>query len=346
MFRFLVGTAAVVIILSALHIASAIVVPVLVALFIAAVCMPAVVGLEKRNVPRPLALAIVLTGLFVVFAALAAVVGSLMANFTAKIPEYKIKLDDLKARMLEQAAAWDIDVTEATSGGHFDPSSLMDVVPELLEGINSLLSGLFLVVLLVISSSRMLADLRSSSGRTERQRRQRARSGSRRTCGGSMMLKLIAGAIQGACIFVWLLVLGVDYPLLWGLLGGLLNFIPQIGGIVAAAVPGVVSLLEYGMGTALLVGCGIGVVTTAVENFIQPKLFGKGLRLSMATVVLAVVLWGWLLGPIGMFMSVPLTTVLKRVLEEHEDTAWIAALLGDPPAEGERTAARPEEGGP
>src|SRR4029453_468104 len=101
-------------------------------------------------VPRPLALAIVLTGLFVVFAALAAVVGSSMADFTAKIPEYKIKLDDLKGRMREQAAAWGIDVTEATSGGHFDPSSLMDVVPELLEGINSLLSGLFLVVLLVI----------------------------------------------------------------------------------------------------------------------------------------------------------------------------------------------------
>lgn len=333
MFRFLVGTAALVIVLAALRSAHAIVTPLLVATLVAYVCMPAVVWLEKKRLPGPLALTIVLMAVGSVFVVLATVIGSSIVDITGKVPYYKERLDDLKTGALEQAAAWGIDVTDATPSGHFDPSELMDFLPTLLAGVNSLFSGLFLVVLLVIF-------ILANTGRPETILRLKGKPGAAASLERIkddvrryMVLKIVAGFIQGAAITVWLLVLGIDYALLWGLLGGLLNFIPQIGGIVAAAIPGVLALIEHGLGTALLVGCGIGVVTTVVENFIQPRLFGKGLGLSMLTVVVAVILWGWLLGPIGMFMAVPLTTMLKRILEEHEETAFAAALLGDPPRE-------------
>ncbi|MDP7389373.1 MAG: AI-2E family transporter, partial [Pseudomonadales bacterium] len=129
-------------------------------------------------------------------------------------------------------------------------------------------------------------------------------------------------------VILW--VLGVDFPLLWGLLAMLLNFIPTIGSIIAAVPPGMLAIVQAGPGTAVAVAFGFIMINMVMGNVLEPRFMGRGLGLSTLVVFLSLVLWGWLLGPIGMLLSVPLTMTAKIALEANPQTSWIAYLLGPP----------------
>ena len=128
-------------------------------------------------------------------------------------------------------------------------------------------------------------------------------------------------------------VLSVDFAALWGLLAFMLNYIPSIGSFVASIPPVLVTLLQNQPGLALLVAAGFLVINVTIGNGIEPRVMGKGLGLSTLVVFLSLILWGWLLGPVGMLLAVPLTTTVKIALEAHEATRPAAILLGsaDPP---------------
>jgi len=125
-----------------------------------------------------------------------------------------------------------------------------------------------------------------------------------------------------------MLFVGVDYPLLWGLLAFLLNFVPNIGSIIAA-IPAVIQVLvQLGFSAALVVAGGYLVINILIGTFIEPRYMGRGLGLSTLVVFLSLVFWGWVLGPVGMLLSVPLTITAKIALESHDGTRWVAIMLG------------------
>jgi predicted PurR-regulated permease PerM len=127
------------------------------------------------------------------------------------------------------------------------------------------------------------------------------------------------------------MVIGVDFPILWGLLAFLLNYVPTIGSIIAAVPAVLLALIQLGPASALAVtGCYVAI-NIGMGNVIEPRYMGRGLGLSTLVVFLSLVVWGWLLGPVGMFLSVPLTMTAKMALEANPSTTWIAYLLG--PAE-------------
>ena len=119
----------------------------------------------------------------------------------------------------------------------------------------------------------------------------------------------------------------VDYPLLWGLLAFLLNYIPNLGSIIAAVPTVLLTLVQLGWSAALIVFAGYSVVNVVIGSFIEPRFMGKGLGLSTLVVFLSLVFWGWVLGPVGMLLSVPLTMTLKIALESSEENRWLAKLL-------------------
>jgi predicted PurR-regulated permease PerM len=143
-----------------------------------------------------------------------------------------------------------------------------------------------------------------------------------------MKIKTVTSLATGIAIAVWLAILGVDYPLLWGLLAFLLNYVPNIGSILAAVPAVLLALLQLGGGSALLAALGYMVVNFAVGTVTEPRLMGRGLGLSTLVVFLSLVFWGWVLGPVGMFLSVPLTMTFKIALDSSEDTRWVAVLMG------------------
>ena len=143
-----------------------------------------------------------------------------------------------------------------------------------------------------------------------------------------LVIKTLISAATGLVIWHWLLILGVDYPLLWGMLSFLLNYVPNIGPLIAALPVALLALVQLGMGSALLTVLGFVVLHIVVGNLIEPKLMGKGLSLSTLVVFLSLVFWGWVLGPIGMILSVPMTSLVKIGLESYEDTRGLAIMLG------------------
>jgi predicted PurR-regulated permease PerM len=137
-----------------------------------------------------------------------------------------------------------------------------------------------------------------------------------------------------------LVVLGVDFPLLWGLLAFLLNYVPNIGSIIAAGPAVLLTIVQLGLLRALIVGIGYLVINLVMGGAVEPRFMGKGLGLSPLVVLLSLLFWGWLLGPVGMLLSVPLTMTAKIALDSREDTRWVAVLLG--PASVPATAAPTE----
>jgi AI-2 transport protein TqsA len=134
----------------------------------------------------------------------------------------------------------------------------------------------------------------------------------------------------GVLIYLALLIIGVDYPLLWALIAGLMNYIPNIGSIIATIPTAIFALVQLGPGGALWTLVASLVVHNILGNFIEPRLMGKGLGLSTLVVFISLLFWGFVFGLVGMFLSVPLTMTIKIILEQNEKTEWISLLLGTP----------------
>ena len=120
----------------------------------------------------------------------------------------------------------------------------------------------------------------------------------------------------------------MDYPLLWAVLAFALNYIPTVGSIIALIPPVLLSIVQLGFVEAIIILIGYVVINTIMGNILEPKFMGKGLGLSTLVVFLSLIFWGWVLGPIGMLLSVPLTITIKIALDSADETRWLAILLG------------------
>lgn len=159
-------------------------------------------------------------------------------------------------------------------------------------------------------------------------------------------LKTLLSLLTGFLCWLMLVILGVEYAILFGLLAFILNYVPNIGSLIAA-VPAVLiawlgSPAETAVTQALIVTAGYITINTVVGNVLEPKILDKGLGLSASIIVVTMVFWGWVLGPVGMLLSVPLTMIAKIALEASNDTQWIGAMMGSGEEEEESDAAKTE----
>ncbi len=159
-------------------------------------------------------------------------------------------------------------------------------------------------------------------------------------------LKTAISAVTGLLIGTWVAILGLDFALTWGFLAFLLNFIPNIGSIIAAVPAVLLALVQLGPAEAILVAAGFLVVNVVLGNLVEPQLMGRTLGMSTLVVFLSLVFWGWLWGPVGMFLSVPLTMILKIGMENSRDLKPIAIMLDSPRAARERVKAGDEDEAP
>ena len=129
-------------------------------------------------------------------------------------------------------------------------------------------------------------------------------------------------------IFLWLTFFNIDFPVLWGLLAFMLNFVPNVGSIIAAIPAILIAIIQLGFMDAGIILLGYVAVNITLGSLLEPRLLGKGLGLSPLIVFLSLVFWGWVLGPVGMLLSVPLTMIAKIAMENNEGTKWISILMG------------------
>lgn len=145
-----------------------------------------------------------------------------------------------------------------------------------------------------------------------------------------LAIKTLISLATGVLAMVWLVIFDVKYPIVWGLVAFLLNFVPSIGSFIAAIPPVALAVVQPGLGiaTAIWVAAGYLLINILIGNIIEPRLMGQRFGLSTLVVFLSLIFWGWVLGPVGMLLSVPLTMTVKIILQSHPDTQNVAILLG------------------
>jgi AI-2 transport protein TqsA len=143
-----------------------------------------------------------------------------------------------------------------------------------------------------------------------------------------MAIKTWMSLATGIAVFIWLVIIGVNYAVLWGLLAFFLNYVPNIGSIIAAIPAVLLALIQLGLVKSIIVAGGFTVINLLIGNVIEPRFMGRGLGLSTLVVFLSLLFWGWVLGPVGMLLSVPLTMTAKIALDSRDETRWLAILLG------------------
>jgi len=328
--RFLLVVAAFVIVVAGMRAAVSILVPFLLAAFIAIICAPLLFWLKRMKIPGPLALLIVIVGILGIGASMGVLIGASLGDFSAAVPTYQIRLQEETKVILTWLKGMDIEVSEQVIFEYFNPGAVMRFVGTSLTTISSGLTNAFFILLTVIfillEVSSFPVKLRAILGDSHP-----SLANFDKVIGEVkhyLSLKTLTSLATGVAIAVWLAALGVDYPLLWGLLAFMLNFVPNIGSIIAAIPAILLALIQLGLGSAVLTAIAFLVVNFAIGFFAEPRLMGYRMGLSTLVVFLSLIFWGWVLGPIGMLLSVPLTMTVKIALQSNESTRWMAILLG------------------
>ena len=336
----LVSLAASVIVIAGLRAAQALVVPLMLALFLAIIAAPGVNWLQQKRVPSAIAILLVVIVMLAVLTVVGVVLGRSVNLFVAAIPQYQVRMDGLVESIPGSLARFNIELDESEIREVISPGSVMSWVGSGLKGLASLVSNAFMISLIVVF---MLLEgvwvptkLRVAFG--EGSDTVRRLSNAATHIQRYLAVKTIISLVTGALVALLTAVIGLDFALVWGLLAFLLNFIPTIGSLLAAVPAVLLALVQLGPGSALAVAIGFLVINVSFGNIIEPNVMGRTLGLSTLVVFLSLVFWGWVLGTIGMLLSVPLTMIIKIILESSEKTKPIAIMLDNGRAAAARVA--------
>lgn len=328
--KFLLYSAAFVIVVAGMKAAESLLVPFLLSVFIAVICSPPLAWLHKKGVPYPLAI-LVIIGIVAIFGVLVgAVVGASVNSFSQDLPEYQAKLKTLTGSFMQWLAGLGINLSDTHLKDSFNPNTAMSMVGATLASLGNVMGNAFMILLTVVfilaEESVFYDKLRAASGNAGKTFTAVERFSY--SINRYMALKTVISLLTGVLITIWLWILGVDYAPLWGMIAFLLNFVPNLGSIIAAVPAVLLAIIQLGTGHAIMTAAGYVAVNVFIGNVLEPRFMGKGLDLSTLVVFLSLVFWGWVLGPVGMLLSVPLTMTLKIAFESFEETRWLAVVLG------------------
>ncbi len=367
--RPLVVAACLVVLVAGLKAASAVLTPLLIAVFVATISLPVLTSLRRF---LPVVVAVLGTILLdvLVLAVAGYLVGTTANRLAGQMDEIQVTLTELagesadwlegrgvpvdrwlsefadaappaRAETPGAAAVQEESAAGLPTGARqeelprallslFDPGRLVGFANRTLRTTAAAFSALLVISLIVVfmlfEAATFRAKVRLAFGSAEAEARfDRVMREIQHYMGIKTAVSLATGLLIGA----WVGVLRVDFAVFWGLVAFILNFIPNIGSIIASVPTTILALVQFGVGRALLVALGYLIVNMVIGNFIEPPLMGRRLGLSTLVVVLSLVFWGWVWGPVGMLLSVPLTMVVKILLENTDGFRWVAVLLGD-----------------
>jgi len=325
--------AAVIVIVAGMKAAQSLVVPFLLASFISIILMGPLGWLEKKGLSQRVALAIVsMAALFVTFI-VSNLIGNSVEQFVAALPEYKTKINNDLDGVFTVLKSWGIPVSGSSLREIFSPASVMEFAGDFMRNMGALLANGFLILLTVIFmlteagtfKSKVRSCIKNPESAIEKIELFSA------SAKHYMAIKAAISACTGTLVAIFLSIVGIDFAILWGLLAFFLNFIPNIGSVLAALPAVLLAIVQFGTGSAVIVAAGYAVLNVVIGNVVEPKFMGQGLGLSTLVVFLSLVFWGWVLGPAGMLLSVPLTMMVKIALDKNPDTAWVSVMLGNGP---------------
>ena len=327
----LISIAAIVVVIYGMQAAKSLLVPFLFAAFLALITVRPMLWLQKNRVPTILAALLIVSLIMGILAVVGTIVGTSIAGFTASLPDYQEDLDGVVTNVLRFAID-NLGADESIEGlgDIIDPAFAMGFVAGILNGLRDVLTNVFLIVFtmifILLEASSIPVKVHAAFGApADTFGRQRVFINN---LGRYLGIKTAVSLATG--FLAWLLcwTIGLDFPLLWGMIAFLLNYVPTIGSIIAAVPAILLALITLGVPEAIGTLTGFVTINIMFGNFIEPRLLGYGVGISPLVVFVGLIFWGWVLGPVGMLLSVPLTMTLKLALENDPSTGWIAILIG------------------
>ncbi len=332
--RLILVCAALVVIIAGMKHSATLIVPFLLSVFIAIISFPLMCKLQLAGIPKGLSLTLVILLVISIGIGVTLLVGSSITDFTRELPVYQQTISAQWLTVLQWLEERGISLTD-TVRDVIDPAAAVGLVSAILRGFGGVLTNSFLIILTVIFI------LIEAAGFTQKFLALHGKDSDADPSDDKvfsevfvekvrnyMSMKTIISMITGVVIGTALWIIGVDFPILWGVLAFMLNFIPTIGSIIAAVPAVMLTIVQLGLPHALLVAAVYLAVNIIVGSVIEPRYMGKGLGLSTLVVFLSLVFWGWILGPVGMLLSVPLTITVKLALDSKPETEWLGHLLG------------------
>ena len=332
--RMLMVSAALVIVVAGMKYAAPLLVPFLLSVFIAVISFPLMSFLQQKGLAKGLSLILVILLVMLIGVALTILIGSSITDFSQTLPEYQQKISAEWGEALRWLSDHGISVADNLKDVA-DPAAAVGLISAILKGFGSVLTDSFLIILTVIFllieaagfTQKFLNLNKSDSGTLQIDEKAFSQIFVEKLR-HYMSMKTIISMLTGFIIALAMWLIGVDYPVLWGVLAFMLNFVPNIGSIIAAVPAILLTLVQLGFTSALLVASVYVVVNVVIGSVVEPKYMGKGLGLSTLVVFVSLVFWGWVLGPVGMLLSVPLTITVKLGLDSNPETQWLGHLLG------------------
>jgi len=329
-FQLMLILASFVIIVAGMKAAEAIVVPFLLSLFIAIIVLPPFIWLQEKGIPKAISFVTIILSFLLFIFLIGLLISSSVNDFLTKLPFYEQKLEAQTQEIITWLTEQELIEPDFEISSAFNPGVILKIVGDTFNQVGNLFTNGFLILLTVIfilleevslprKIKKMFSDPQKSLSRIQ---------DVTKNINKYIAIKTVISLVTGLLVYFLLLIVGVDYPLLWAVLAFALNFIPTIGSMIALIPPVLLTIIQFGFGKALIVLIGYVVINTIMGNILEPKFMGKGLGLSTLVVFLSLIFWGWVLGPIGMLLSVPLTIAIKIGLDSSEETRWLAILLG------------------
>jgi predicted PurR-regulated permease PerM len=342
--RVLVTIAALFVVIAGLREANEILLPVLVAAFLAVLSIPPVRRLQKRGLPDWAAVLIVFLTVLVAVGLVSIFVGASIKSFSANLGKYEARLSEYTTGVISLLSEWGVEVSAETIREQVDTGQIVQMTGSALAALGSVLSNTLFVLLTVVfilaEAAGLPKKLRVAFNVDDAKIGQFAGVLTDLQVYLSVKTKisLVTGVLAGLATWI----IGVDYPVLWALVAFLLNYVPTLGSIIAGAPPVALALVQYGWERAVAVLVAYAVINVVMGSVLEPKMMGRRLGLSSLVVFLSLVFWGFVWGPVGMVLSVPLTMLAKILLEHSDDLKWIAVLLGSGAETRERDEDEPE----
>ena len=304
---------------------------ILLSIVFALLCSPLLQWLRRKGAPDWLAVLVTVSIFLVVLLILVTVVAVSISQFSESLPSYQARIEEITANIAGLLAGVGIDLSALTDLAVLDAERVVDFAIGLAAGVGGALSNGFVILLtfifLLLDALNLPAKVEKAFGADSPAESQFSRftAGVREY----MLDKTGLGLLAATGDVILLLIVGVDFALLWGVISFLFSYIPTIGFWFALIPPTLMALLQFGWQEALIVLIGYVIINTLVDNVISPKIMGSDLNISTLVVFLSLIVWGWILGGVGAILAVPLTLMVMFILASFNGSRWLAVLMSE-----------------
>lgn len=326
----IVNIAAFIIVVTGIMYANTFVTSLLMALFISIIVSQPILWLQKKKIPQGVSIFLVFLITIIFMLAFGGVIANSFASFSENAPAYEGNLNQLSKNASQFLQNLGFDTSFENLKHIADPAKIMGFTAGALGEFGSLMGNSLTIFFLTLF---LLLEIDSISIKVKAIFNGPANSlmyliKISENIRHYLSIKTATSLITGLIIWIALSILGLDYAIIWAIIAFLLNYIPNIGSIIAAVPAVLFSLIQMGVHGFLWTAIVFVAANMIIGNVVEPKMMGKGLGLSTFIVFLSLLFWGFILGTVGMFLSVPLTMAIKIAMEQKQSSKWFAIVLG------------------